>query len=80
MDISCNVAMMYLVIFVFLICVIEVDSIKGFSRCRGYCHILLSICCLYIDMSGWLCRATYCSIESTSMLGVSHAIQNEKKL
>ena len=23
----------------------------------------------------WLCRATYCSIVSTSMLGVSHAVQ-----
>ena len=64
--------------FFFLICVM--DSIKGFSRCRGYYNILLSICCVYIDMFGWLCRATYCSVESTSMLGVSHAIQNEKKL
>ena len=31
-------------------------------------------------MFGWLCRATYCSVGSTSMLGVSHAVQNEKKL
>ena len=40
-------------------------------------------CCLfvvYIYMFGWLCRAT-CSVVSTlSMLGVSHAIKNEKKL
>ena len=45
-DISCNGAKMYLVIFIFIylftffflfpICVIPVDSIKGFSRCRGY--------------------------------------------
>ena len=32
--------------------------------------------CIY--MFGWLCRATYCSVVSSSMLGVSHAIQNEK--
>ena len=31
-------------------------------------------------MFGRLCRATYCSVVSTLMLGVSHAIQNEKKL
>ena len=31
-------------------------------------------------MFGLLCRATYCSVVSNSMLGVSHAIQNEKKL
>ena len=31
-------------------------------------------------MFGWLCRATYCSVVSTVMLGVSHAIQNKKKL
>ena len=37
---------MYLVIFIFLICVI--DSIKGSpDRCRGYWNILLSICCVY---------------------------------
>ena len=38
-------------------------------------------CCLFvvcIYMFGWLCRATYCSVVSSSMLGVSHAIQNEK--
>ena len=35
-DVSCIVygAEMYLVTFIFLICVI--DSTKGFSRCRGY--------------------------------------------
>ena len=80
-DISCNGAKMYLVIFIFLICV--VDSIKAFFRCRGYWSILLSICCVYIllrSMFGWLCRATYCSVVSTSMLGVSHGVQNEKKL
>ena len=31
-------------------------------------------------MFGWLSRATYCSVVSTLMLGVPHAIQNEKKL
>ena len=31
-------------------------------------------------MFGWLCRATYCSVVSTLMLGVLHAIQNKKKL
>ena len=31
-------------------------------------------------MFGWLCRANCCSVVSASMLGVSHAIQNEKKL
>ena len=39
--------------------------------------ILLSICRVYIYVFGWLCRATYCSVVSTSMLGVSHAVQNE---
>ena len=33
----------------------------------------------YIYVFGWLCRAT-CPIVSTPMLGVSHAVQNEKKL
>ena len=33
--------------------------------------------CVYIF--GWLCRAA-CSVVATSMLGVSHAVQNEKKL
>ena len=55
-------------------------SIKAFSRCRGYWSILLSICCMYIYMFGCLCRATYCSVVSTWMLGVSHAFQNDKKL
>ena len=41
---------------------------------------LLSIYRAYIYMFGWLCRATCCSVVSTSMLGVSHAVQNEKKL
>ena len=43
-------------------------------------------CCLFFvriyilrSMFGWLCRATCCSVVSTSMLGVSHAVQNEKK-
>ena len=35
---------------------------------------------MYVYMFGWLCRRTYCSVVSTLMLGVSHAIQNEKKL
>ena len=26
-------------------------------------------------MFGWLCHATYCSVVSTSMLGVSHAVE-----
>ena len=43
---------MYLVIYIFLICVI--DSIKGFSRCRGYYNILLSICCVYIYSAGYV--------------------------
>ena len=34
--------------------------------------------CVYIF--GCLCRATYCSVVSILMLGVSHAIQNKKKL
>ena len=56
----------------------------GFSRCRGYW--IRVFCCLfvvririYIYMFGWLRRAT-CSIVSTSMLGISHAVQNGKKL
>ena len=83
MDISSNGAKMYLVIFILLICVI--DSIKGLSRCRGYRRILLSICCVCID---YICSAGYVELPivllydgvSTSMLGVSHAVQNEKKL
>ena len=41
-----------------------------------FCRLL----CVDTYMFGWLCRATYCSVVSTSMLGVSHAVQNEKKL
>ena len=42
--------------------------------------ILEYFVCLCIYMFGWLCRAIYCSIVSTWILGVSHAVQNEKKL
>ena len=42
-----------------------------------YFVVYLFVC---IYMFGWLCRATYCSVVSTLMLGVPHAIQNEKKL
>ena len=121
--------------WLFLVHLIRVIVLKGFSRCRGYWSILLSICRVYIQsiyicsagsvelpvvvllyllqclvyhmMSktrrnsrslhrvigynyicyiylvykfGQLCRAAYCSVVSTSMLGVSHAVQNEKKL
>ena len=76
MDVSCILGEDVPGCFIFLICV--VDSIKGFSRCRGYYNILLPIV-VYIYMFGWLCRATYYSVVSTSVLGVSHAIQNEKK-
>ena len=57
---------MYLGFFL-LICVI--DSIQGFSRCRGYWSFFV-VCIDYI------CSA----VLSTSMLGVSHAVQNEKKV
>ena len=76
-DISCNGAKMYLVFFVFLICVI--DSIKGspdvvdIRVCR-----CLFVVCIYIF--GWLCRATCCYVASILMLGVSHVIRNKKKL
>ena len=50
MDISCNGVKIYLVVFIFLICV--TDSIKGFSLCRGYWSILLPICCVYICSAG----------------------------
>ena len=56
------------------------SSTKGFSRCRGYWSILLSICRVYICSAGYVELPTYCSVVSTSMLGVSHAVQNEKKL
>ena len=44
---------------------------------------VLVFCCLFvvwIYMFGWLCRATYCPVVSTLMLGVSDAIQNKKNL
>ena len=41
--------------------------------------ILLSIRRAYKYMFRWLCRATCCSVLSTSMLVVSH-VQNENKL
>ena len=37
---------------------------------------LLCVYQVYTCMFGWLCRATYYSVVSTLMLGVSHAIQN----
>ena len=43
---------------------------------RVFCGLF--VVCIY--MFGWLCRATHCSVVSTLMLGVSHAIQNERKL
>ena len=70
-DISCNGAKMYPVIVI--------DSIKGSPDVVD----IGVFCCLFvvcIYKFGWLCRATYCSVVSTSMLGVSHAVQNEKKL
>ena len=36
----------------FLICVL--DSIKGFSRCRGYWSILLTLMCVYICSAGYV--------------------------
>ena len=32
----------------------QVDGIKGFSRCRGYYNILLSICCVYVCSAGYV--------------------------
>ena len=69
---------MYLVVFIFLICV--VDSIKGFSRCRGYWSILLSICWYicsagYVELPIVLLYLLRCSVISTLMLGVSHAVE-----
>ena len=52
----------------------------GFSRCRG-CWIW-AFCCIFVTriyVFGWLCQAN-CSVVSSSMLGVSHAVQNEKML
>ena len=51
--------------------------INGFSRCRGYwiryLCILLSICrayiYIYINMFGWLCRATCCSRRTNAPAG-----------
>ena len=40
----------------------------------------MSICRVYICSAGYVELPTYCSVVSTSMLGVSHAVQNEKKL
>ena len=77
MDISCNGAKMYLLIFVFLICV--VNSIEIFLPMSWILeYFVVYLLCVY--MFGWLCRATYCSVVSTLMLGVSHAVQNKKKL
>ena len=88
MDTSCNGAKMYLVIFVFVICVILRSTryiVLGVLKVspdvvdiRVFC--CLFVVCVYICSAGYLCRATYCSVVSTLMLGVSHAIQNKKKL
>ena len=43
-------------------------------------NFVVYLLCVYIYIFDWLCRATYCSVVSTSMRGVSHAVQNEKKL
>ena len=64
-------------IFFYLVCVIDILKVSPDVVDIGV------FCCLFvmcIYMFGWLCRATYCSVESTSMLGVSHAVQNDKKL
>ena len=53
--------------------------IPGFSQCRGYwiwVFCRLFVVCIY--MFGWLCRATYYFL-STSMFGITPAVQNEKK-
>ena len=44
--------------------------------------VLLTVCrpYIYMYMFGWLCRGTCCSVVASSMLGVSHAVQYEKKL
>ena len=51
------------------------------SRILGL-SILLSICrvYIYVYMFGWLCRATCSFVSSSSMLGISYAVQNEKDL
>ena len=79
MDIRYNGAKMYLVIFIFLICVVDSTVLKTSPDVVD----IGVFCCLFvvcIYMFGWLCLATCCSVGSTSMLGVSHAVQNEKKL
>ena len=46
-------------------------------------YFVVYLSCIYkyifLYMFGWLCRAT-CYFVSTSVLGISHAVQNEKKL
>ena len=67
MDISCNVAKMYLIIFVFLICVIPGRYVV--LKVSPDVVDIIVFCCLVvvcIYMFGWLCRATYCcSVVST---------------
>ena len=60
-------------------CFLGYITTKLFSKILDL-SILLSICRAYMYMFGWLCRAACCCVVSTSMLGVSHAVQNEKKL
>ena len=43
-------------------------------------YFVVQLLCVYIHIFGWVCRATYCSVVSTPMFGVSHAVQNENKL
>ena len=67
------------------------QDVPGYFYFSDLCYIVLKVspdvvdirifCCLFvvrIYMFGWLCRATYCSVVSTLMLGVSHAIHNKK--
>ena len=63
---------MYLVIFIFLICVVDSTVLKTSPDVVDigvFC--CLFVVCVYIF--GWLCRATYYSAVSTLMLGVSRA-------
>ena len=48
---------------------------------NGSEYFVVYLSCVYLSiyMFGWLCEQT-CSVVSTSMLGVSHAVKNEKKL
>ena len=72
--------------FIFLICVI--DSIKGFSP-RVVVNIRV-LCCLFVAVCVYIIPGIYSAgyVELPivllyllrSMLGVSHAVQNEKKL